>query len=108
MASMYNVVCCSGERRVKVAVEVKRCIVASLMKWASSSSSPPPGFDGSEGWWRRGAGMSMANLLSASPSLGCEGMEPECVWTVREVFQPEMYWESSSRPILRASFDEGA
>lgn len=80
---MVMVECGRGERRVKVAVEVRRWKVASSMK--AGAEGEGGGVVGSRfglvGGWSWGVGMEMAKWERARPRVGLWGMLPE--WVVR-------------------------
>lgn len=90
--------CGSGERRVNVAVEVKRWNVASSMNlgaWGSrsgSGSSGSVGLEGSRlgflGGVSCGVGMSTEKLERARPRRGWWGMLPVWVLSVMLVLKP--------------------
>jgi len=75
--------CCSGECRVNWAVDVKRCIVASVMNFgeSSSSSSSSSGKSGSRGGGggaggpSRGVGNSKVNVDRVRLMRGRAGIE---------------------------------
>ena len=91
--------CGNGERRVNVAVEVRRWNVASSMNfgaWGSRSGSEgSSGLVGFEGSWLGflggvswGVGMLMEKLERARPRRGWWGMLPGWVLSVMLVLKP--------------------
>jgi len=73
----------SGERRVRVAVLVRRWKVASVMKCGGSEGSE--GWEGLGGGWSCGVGIVRVRGERACPRLGEEGRVPLWVRRVRVV-----------------------